>query len=119
METPLNEREIVKEDFLNSWALNMYYDGSEGIQSHFDDATRFEQPIYSLRLFSDSRLSFGTQLYGYTNGSFYIPMSRGCITIMHDKGYAANKVKHCVRPSDMTGKNAGLILRRINEKVIY
>lgn len=38
--------------------------GSEGIQSHFDDDGRFDRPIYSLRLFSDSRLSFGTQLYG-------------------------------------------------------
>ena len=38
--------------------------GSEGIQSHYDDAGRFDRPIYSLRLFSDSRLSFGTQLYG-------------------------------------------------------
>ena len=38
--------------------------GSEGIQSHYDDAGRFDRPIYSLRLLSDSRLSFGTQLYG-------------------------------------------------------
>ena len=38
--------------------------GSEGIQSHYDDAGRFDRPIFSLRLFSDSRLSFGTQLYG-------------------------------------------------------
>jgi hypothetical protein len=34
------------------------------MQSHYDDADRFQQPIFSLRLFSDSRLSFGTQLYG-------------------------------------------------------
>jgi hypothetical protein len=34
------------------------------LQSHYDDADRFQQPIFSLRLFSDSRLSFGTQLYG-------------------------------------------------------
>ncbi len=53
-----------------------------GIQSHFDDSDRFAQPIYSLRLFSDSRLSFGTQLYGYTNGAFAIPMPRGCVTVM-------------------------------------
>ena len=46
-------------------ALNMYHDGSEGIQSHFDDGTRFSRPIFSVRLFSDSRLSFGTQLYGW------------------------------------------------------
>lgn len=50
--------------FVNSAALNVYHDGSEGIQSHFDDAARFERPVVSLRLFSDSRLSFGTQLYG-------------------------------------------------------
>lgn len=50
--------------FVNSAALNVYHDGSEGIQSHYDDAARFERPIVSLRLFSDSRLSFGTQLYG-------------------------------------------------------
>lgn len=37
---------------------------AEGIQSHFDDAGRFQRPITSLRLMSDSRLSFGTQLYG-------------------------------------------------------
>jgi hypothetical protein len=53
-----------------------------GIQSHFDDRERFAQPIYSLRLYSDSRLSFGTQLYGYTNGAFAIPMPRGCVTVM-------------------------------------
>ena len=29
------------------------------------DSHRFERPIYSLRLFSDSRLSFDTQLYGW------------------------------------------------------
>ena len=50
--------------FVNSAALNVYHDGSEGIQSHYDDAARFERPVVSLRLFSDSRLSFGTQLYG-------------------------------------------------------
>ena len=50
--------------FVNSWALNMYHDGSEGIQSHYDDVARFQRPIFSLRLFSDSRLAFGMQLYG-------------------------------------------------------
>lgn len=116
IEDPLVHGGIVPQGFINSWALNMYHDGSEGIQSHFDDSSRFCQPIYSLRLFSDSRLSFGTQLYGFTNGAFFVPMPRGCITIMHDKSYAANVVKHCVRPCDMTGKSAGLIMRKINTK---
>lgn len=30
------------------------------------------------------------------------------------EGYAANGLKHCVRPTDMTGKSAGMILRKIN-----
>ena len=55
---------ILPPAWVDSIALNMYHDGSEGIQSHYDDAQRFARPIYSLRLFSDSRLSFGTQLYG-------------------------------------------------------
>ena len=49
---------------LKSQAVNLYHDGSEGLQNHFDDAARFCQPIYSLRVFSDSRLALGGQLYG-------------------------------------------------------
>lgn len=49
IEKPLVDTEVVPEGFINSWALNMYHDGSEGIQSHFDDAVRFLRPIYSLR----------------------------------------------------------------------
>ena len=30
---------------------------------------------------------------------------------MEEGGYAANGVKHCVRPIDMTGKSAAIILR--------
>jgi hypothetical protein len=66
--------------FFDAWALNMYHDGSEGIQSHFDDAARFERPIFSVRLFSDSRLSFGTQLYGYV-GHMAISGFRICLTV--------------------------------------
>ena len=51
---------IVEKDFLNSIAMNVYHDGTEGLAQHYDDATRFKQPIYTVRLFSDSRLSFGS-----------------------------------------------------------
>ncbi len=64
VEEPLVAAGLLPLGFVNSAALNMYVDGSEGIQAHFDDAGRFERPILSMRLFSDSRLSFGTQLYG-------------------------------------------------------
>ncbi|KAL0039028.1 hypothetical protein WJX77_005595 [Trebouxia sp. C0004] len=114
VEEPLVATGLAPKGFLNSYALNMYHDGSEGIQSHYDDADRFSRPIYSVRLFSDSRLSFGTQLYGYTNGAFCVDMPRGCITVMEQGGYAASGVKHCVRPVDMSGKSAGMIMRQIN-----
>ncbi|KAL4516576.1 hypothetical protein Ndes2526B_g05164 [Nannochloris sp. 'desiccata'] len=114
VESPLVAATVLPEGHINSVALNMYHDGSEGIQVHYDDSARFQQPIFSLRLFSDSRLSFGTQLYGYTNGSFFIPMPRGCVAVMEAGSYAANGVKHCVRPVDMAGKSAGMILRRMN-----
>jgi hypothetical protein len=36
-----------------------------------------------------------------------------------DKGsFAANGVKHCVRPCDMMGKSAAIILRQIREENI-
>ena len=104
VERPLVEAGLVPAGFGDSWALNMYHDGSQGIQPHFDDAARFERPVYSLRLFSDSRLSFGTQLYGYTNGAFCVDMPRGAITIMHKSGYAVSGAKHCVRPVDLSGE---------------
>ena len=34
-----------------------------------------------------------------------------CILCMEEGSYAANAIKHCVRPCDMTGKSAALILR--------
>ena len=107
MEKPLLEAGLVPAKFLDSWALNMYHDGSQGIQPHYDHASRFERPIYSLRLFSDSRLSFGTQLYGYTNGAFCVDMPRGAITVMEKGGYAVAGAKHCVRPVDLAGGQSG------------
>lgn len=45
-------------------------------------------------------------------------MPRGCITVMEEGSYAADGVKHCVRPMDMQGKNAGLIMRQINPQAM-
>lgn len=118
VEQPMVSAKLVPDGFVDAIALNIYHDGSEGIQSHYDDSRRFHQPIYSLRLFSDSRLSFGTQLYGFTNGLFFIPMPRGCVTVMENYGFAANGVKHCVRPIDMTGKSAAMILRKIHTEAL-
>ena len=35
-----------------------------------------------------------------------------------ENSYAANGIKHCVRPVDMTGKSAAIILRQMHHKVI-
>lgn len=85
VEDPMVDAGIIEKDFVNSIAMNVYHDGKEGLGQHFDDAVRFKQPIYSVRLFSDSRLSFGCQLYGFCNGAFIVPMARGCITVLEGK----------------------------------
>lgn len=114
----LEDHGIVEKNFLNSFALNVYHDGREGLAQHFDDATRFKQPIYTVRLFSDCRLSFGSQFYGFCNGAFCVPLPRGAICVMEENSYAANGIKHCVRPCDMTGKSAAMILRQMHHKVV-
>ena len=37
---------------------------------------------------------------------------------MLENSYAANGVKHCVRPCDMTGKSAAIIMRQMHHQVI-
>ena len=37
---------------------------------------------------------------------------------MEENSYAANGVKHCVRPIDMSCKSAAIILRHIYEEAI-
>lgn len=82
IEKPLVDGNIIPPNFINSITMNVYHDGKEGLAQHFDDAVRFKQPIFSLRLFSDCRLSFGSQFYGFCNGAFCIPLPRGCICVM-------------------------------------
>jgi len=43
VENPLVNAGIILNDFINSYALNVYHDGSEGLGQHFDDAVRFKQ----------------------------------------------------------------------------
>ena len=35
-----------------------------------------------------------------------------------ENSYAANGIKHCVRPCDMTGKSAAIILRQMHHRVM-
>ena len=70
-----------------------------------------------LNLLVDSRLSFGSQYYGFCNGAFYIPLARGYICIMEENSYSGNGVKHCIRPTEMTGKSCAVILRQMHPSV--
>lgn len=42
----LENANIVEKNFINSVAMNVYHDGTEGLAQHYDDATRFKQVIY-------------------------------------------------------------------------
>lgn len=37
---------------------------------------------------------------------------------MNENSYAANGVKHCVRPVDMSGKSAAIIMRQMHTQVV-
>ena len=114
IEAPLIRAGVLEEGFINSIAMNIYHDGKEGLAQHFDDAVRFKQPIFTVKLDSDSRLSFGSQFYGYLNGAFCIPCPRGAVCMMEEFSYAANSAKHCVRPCDLAGRSITIILRQIH-----
>ena len=115
---PLVEAGVIEPDFINSIAMNIYHDGTEGLAQHFDDATRFHQPIYTVKLGSDARLSFGSQFYGFCNGAFCCPCPRGAVCVMEEFSYAANRAKHCVRPCDLTGRSITMILRQIHPRIM-
>lgn len=76
--------------WINSIALNIYQDGTEGLGPHFDGIDRFDRPITTVRLFSPSRLSFGCILYGTSNGQFTVPLPRGCICVIKKNTIAAD-----------------------------
>eukprot|EP01084_Bolivina_argentea_P055436 101644_1 len=106
---------VIKSNFIQGIAFNMYIDGSEGIGPHFDDISRFERPIITIRLFSDARIAFGTDLYGCSNGTFSIPLPRGCVLKLEKNGFAVDGIKHTVRACDMYEKSAVVILRRFQQ----
>ena len=71
IERPLVDVGVVEKGLITSIAMNTYHNGKEGLAQHFDNAVRFKQSIYTVKLDSDSILSFGNQFYGYLNGAFF------------------------------------------------
>jgi len=114
----LVQAKVMKDNFANQFACNIYRDGSLGISPHFDDNKRFYPWIYSLRLFGDTRLSFGCGIWGKGGGRFFVPLPRGAILIMQSDSPAMMKYKHSVRNEDLTGKNGVMIWRRVWEHLL-
>lgn len=112
---------MVPEDHINGTALNIYLDKNDdnsvgihiGIAPHFDCYSRFDRPIVTLRLYTGARLTLGGQELG-ENATSVIDLPRGAVLSLQD--YAADGVKHCVRPRDMKGKSAAMIMRRHHPK---
>jgi len=98
-------------------SFNDYSSANLGLGPHFDDANRFDRPITTIRLFSDSRLSFELRYYGINMGSLIIPLPRGRICVLEKNSYAAEKAKHAVRDCDITERSAALILRHVHDDV--
>jgi hypothetical protein len=42
MVEPMVKSSLVEDGFINSIAMNLYHDGTEGLAQHYDDATRFK-----------------------------------------------------------------------------
>ena len=100
---------ILPVGFVNSACINVYK--GSGLHSHIDDPQRFARGIYSLRLFGDSRLTFGAHGLGMNNALCCVPMPRGSVTILDENSYAADAVTHCVRHQDVKVKSAAVLLR--------
>ena len=105
------------ESFAPNMAVCNLYKSGVGISVHKDSDEHFERPIVSLRLFSDSVLSFGSKGQGCVSHpvkSYEIPLRVGDVTIMG--GFAANNVKHCIKAKHHTTDSASIMLRRIKPK---
>eukprot|EP01102_Stenamoeba_stenopodia_P010684 TRINITY_DN3246_c0_g1_i2.p2 TRINITY_DN3246_c0_g1~~TRINITY_DN3246_c0_g1_i2.p2 ORF type:complete len:769 (-),score=235.82 TRINITY_DN3246_c0_g1_i2:104-2410(-) len=112
----LEKRGIVPQDFLNCAVLNVYHRAGAGLGVHMDSISLFHRPIFSVRFFSKSVLSFGCRGPGMTDRKVAVPQPRGCITVL--EGFAANCTTHCIRPADVRKKTASIILRKVKPEML-
>ena len=113
-ERVLVQCKILKKQFVNAIAFNMYEDGRKGISPHEDEKKKFARPITTLRLFSDSRLAFDLKWFGKVNGLIYVPLPRGCVLQLDRLSFASDGAKHSVRDDDLAGKSGAIILRQVH-----
>eukprot|EP01135_Chromosphaera_perkinsii_P002438 Nk52_evm44s223 gene=Nk52_evmTU44s223 len=114
----ISSSKIVEHDQFNHMpdmvVFNFYEEAGSNIGSHVDSKSLFERPIVSLRLFSDSALSFGCYSQGLTKPKQEIPLHRGVTTIM--EGYAADNTTHCIRSKSIKEFSASIIFRFLTKE---
>ena len=95
---------------------NHFESAGSSIAVHQDSKELFDRPIISLRLLSESILSFGCTGFGMRPSREYtpIPLKRGVVTCM--EGYAADTYTHCIRPSDTVSESMSIIFGRVHKR---
>jgi len=99
----------------DSAIINKYPIGG-GIPPHIDHRD-FDRPIFILRLWSDTRLSFGGPFSSFNDKrkiKFKVNHKRGEVIKM--EGYIANKITHSVEPNDVNIPTGSLTLRKVIKK---
>ncbi|CAF0908107.1 unnamed protein product [Didymodactylos carnosus] len=113
---PLEEKGIVKKNWINSAVVNDYKPGG-CISSHIDPPHIFERPIISISFLSNCQLSFGCKFrykpMRVSKPVHSVPLKRGYLTSI-DR-FAANEITHCIRPCDVVSRRAVVILRRVRD----
>ena len=109
---------LVPVDFINQAVLNYYMKAGSSLGVHQDDKHLFHRPIISLRLFSDSVLSFNCKGMGMQETPYFFPIEQkvGTITIM--EGLAADNMLHCIRSRDINKRSLSIIFRRVTDVAV-
>ena len=102
----------IDRSFFNQAVSNIYRGPGSSLGVHRDDEALFARPIFSLRLLSDSRLSFNNTGLGkkQTRNHFSIPLPRGAFLRM--EGLAADRCQHCVESRYIKSRSCSIIFRR-------
>ena len=98
----LEKYNIVLEYVFNSVGFTHYHNGSAGIESHFDDKTKYIifLPIVIVRLLSGIWTRFGCGHHS-KNPLFVIPFARGAVLKMQPWRAASDWIKHAIDIKDI------------------
>ena len=111
---PLISLGLIDQNSTNSIAYNDYVEGKEGIQSHLDERTKYDDsaPIEILRLFSGILMKFGAVQH-VKNGLFAIPFDVGEVLEMKPWFAGSDWIKHSFGIMDTVGHTGSFMIRRV------